>query len=207
MVQAARLAVEPAGGGPVQHLFDQFAKALARPQSRREVLRQVGSLLGLSTLMALGILSPADASNAANCAEVCGNVPPGKARKKCLQHCKACPKKRPGCLTDSEHPNKIVCCGRNLKCCGHECCPTEQECCNNLCCAPGTSCCPTGECANLSNDEANCGACGVTCGVNELCCNGACRNIKTDEMNCGGCGIVCSGFQVCVNGQCTTPMC
>jgi hypothetical protein len=54
----------------------------------------------------------------------------------------------------------------------------------------------------LSEDERNCGACGVTCGMGITCCNGACVNTKTSNQNCGACAKPCTGLNACNNGNC-----
>jgi hypothetical protein len=80
-------------------------------------------------------------------------------------------------------------------------------------------------CANLSDDERNCGACGVQCSTGFACVGGECRyqcdpglvacvngaqiecaNIATDRNNCGGCGIACSYGEACQNNTCV-PKC
>jgi hypothetical protein len=55
---------------------------------------------------------------------------------------------------------------------------------------------------DLSTDEKNCGACGVTCGTGLTCCNKACVNTKSSNSNCGACGKACTGLNACSNGGC-----
>jgi hypothetical protein len=57
-------------------------------------------------------------------------------------------------------------------------------------------------CVDTDVDEANCGACGVTCGTGETCCGGGCIDTDTDLNNCGGCGITCVGDEICDAGLC-----
>jgi hypothetical protein len=70
-------------------------------------------------------------------------------------------------------------------------------------------------CTATSNDNANCGGCGIACGANRRCvgvqcvcalgltlCNGACLNLQTDRTNCGTCGHLCQGQKQCVTGLC-----
>src|SRR5262249_5817211 len=75
-------------------------------------------------------------------------------------------------------------------------------------------------CADLSSDPLNCGGCGVTCSIGELCqenrcqcrpgtslCGNACVSTETDPRHCGGCtgldgGAACAPEQVCELGQC-----
>jgi len=82
-------------------------------------------------------------------------------------------------------------------------------------------------CANTKTDNANCGACGVTCGSGKICQNGACANAcaasdggvetlctpdggpaycastQTDNANCGTCGNVCGLGAKCIGGTCS----
>jgi hypothetical protein len=90
-------------------------------------------------------------------------------------------------------------------------------------CNAGLTACDGG-CADLSADLANCGACGDTCGADQLCLAGACTTGNcecqtgaiscgsqcviplSDPANCGGCasdgGTACGKGQVCEQGQC-----
>lgn len=87
-------------------------------------------------------------------------------------------------------------------------------------CNPGYSSCPGNYniCANLSNDAANCSACGHACPSGWVCasgvcscapgqtvCSGLCVNLSSDRNNCGACGYVCSGRQTCYSGVCQCP--
>ena len=94
-------------------------------------------------------------------------------------------------------------------------------------CAAGESCCFDMYCANLINDDMNCGSCGNSCWFNEAdicsggncicsgsgrrcsgfdsdyCCESAgCRDLDSDEDHCGMCGWWCSGWEECVFGWC-----
>ncbi|MBN9163262.1 MAG: hypothetical protein BGO98_32770 [Myxococcales bacterium 68-20] len=109
-------------------------------------------------------------------------------------------------------------------------CPAGQTFCAFFC--AGAHC--IGECADISSDPLNCGACGVLCGgtaetkLNEcrygvctqVCgkgqadCNGnpadGCEvNVDQDPLNCGACGKVCDAVsgQACVGGQCVVEPC
>jgi hypothetical protein len=70
-------------------------------------------------------------------------------------------------------------------------------------------------CTSTLTDNANCGGCGITCGLGEVCnsglcvcaqelvqCGGFCVNTANDKNNCGNCNIVCALNQSCVNGKC-----
>ncbi|MBW2263448.1 MAG: hypothetical protein JRG91_15895, partial [Deltaproteobacteria bacterium] len=63
-----------------------------------------------------------------------------------------------------------------------------------------------GMCYELSSDDGNCGACGVTCDDGQVCegsvcvlscaegmsdCSGVCRDLSSDTYNCGICGMTC----------------
>lgn len=65
------------------------------------------------------------------------------------------------------------------------------------------------------DDPANCGACGVRCGVDQECsggecrcpagtmaCGGSCIDVLADSNNCGSCGNRCGGVALCENGAC-----
>jgi hypothetical protein len=93
-----------------------------------------------------------------------------------------------------------------------------------LSCVGGTTKCG-GACADIANDPANCGNCGVACSFSNAgafcsssaCALGACNgsflncnknatdgceiDISTDLNNCGGCGNVCGNN--CVGGVCS----
>jgi hypothetical protein len=69
--------------------------------------------------------------------------------------------------------------------------------------------CCNGGCVDTSFDRANCGGCGISCGMGycyygscdcwypERPCNGGCMVLDTDE-NCGICGRACPADQYCM---------
>jgi parallel beta-helix repeat protein len=98
--------------------------------------------------------------------------------------------------------------------------PPASNCTRNLSCKNQICNCM---CTDLNNDNANCGACGVTCPRGQPCsngacsyqvrsledckygltnCNGICVNLKSDPTNCGTCGNSCLTGQPCSNGVC-----
>jgi hypothetical protein len=95
-----------------------------------------------------------------------------------------------------------------------------SACQEELLCPPGQSDCG-GRCVSLSDDEANCGACGATVPAPlELCrqgaaacvqgvatCDGACTDLERDPAHCGSCGNACAEGELCSTageGTCVT---
>jgi hypothetical protein len=87
--------------------------------------------------------------------------------------------------------------------------------CSTMCMSATPTRCPNGSCVDLTNDNANCGACGNVCGggstcMNSVCtcprgqayCNGACIPDQSDPNNCGACGHVCGTGTTCTGGAC-----
>lgn len=96
-------------------------------------------------------------------------------------------------------------------------------------CSGGTVCCD-GVCVNVITDRNNCGTCGNTCAVEQICDNTTCKScespralctvagqqqcvdLKTDSANCGSCGNFCRQEsnplrnQICENGMCRCPV-
>lgn len=44
----------------------------------------------------------------------------------------------------------------------------------------------------------------VACAAGQTNCDGICADLQTDPANCGGCGVQCGVGQICLNGSCTT---
>lgn len=77
-----------------------------------------------------------------------------------------------------------------------------------------------GSCRDLRYDPSNCGGCGVTCAVGEVCaageclpscrapyatCDGQCVDPRSHQDHCGGCGNVCPSG-VCAAGACQSAV-
>ena len=109
--------------------------------------------------------------------------------------------------------------------CDNSCLYQEETCVGTTCKCNGANetRCPT-SCVDLqvgtpySNmNTENCGTCGHSCGVNEICEAGQCKcttcggttciDLKTDLDNCGSCGSRCSMFLGCENGTCHCDLC
>ena len=112
-------------------------------------------------------------------------------------------------------------------------CGAQETCTSGVCtstCISGQTLCPAvgsapAYCADESNDNSNCGACGTTCGAQQTCKNGTCAsscvtgqtlcpaagtapaycaNESNDNSNCGACGTTCGAQQLCTNGTCAS---
>jgi hypothetical protein len=70
--------------------------------------------------------------------------------------------------------------------------------------APGQMACCNHQCADVSQDATNCGACGKQCsGSAGSCCIGRCVDLSTDVDNCTACGNGCqfaNAAASCLNG-------
>ncbi len=96
--------------------------------------------------------------------------------------------------------------------------------CSGEACSCSTQACCTGVCEDTATDVANCGGCGVACGLNgdsctgehcrcagagacdsgATCCAGlGCLALQSDNFNCGACGHACNPGEVCSGGQCS----
>jgi len=65
---------------------------------------------------------------------------------------------------------------------------------------PGTKKACDGQCVEVSDNLENCGGCGQSCAIGQLCCDGAC----TDQVakHCGACGQRCAAGSYCELGEC-----
>lgn len=108
-----------------------------------------------------------------------------------------------GCCPDDDNNLACVPIDDNLHC--GSCSPCVAP---DICCDDVTPAGRTFKCLNVkTNDNDNCGACGVKCSENTQgrnnCCEGLCVDFQTDERNCGSCGKVCPSGQECEAGVCT----
>jgi hypothetical protein len=100
---------------------------------------------------------------------------------------------------------------KDARCSGQACSGTTQACCS-------------GVCEDTATDVANCGGCGVACGMSGDACTGehcrcagaggcesgakccaglGCLDFQSDNFNCGACGHACNPGEVCSGGQCS----
>ncbi len=59
-----------------------------------------------------------------------------------------------------------------------------------------------GVCANLEDNSAHCGACGIACGENEVCDNGTCVAEACAGQDCGCESVTCPQGATCAQGEC-----
>ncbi|HEY3236315.1 MAG TPA: hypothetical protein VGJ84_16480, partial [Polyangiaceae bacterium] len=130
-----------------------------------------------------------------------------------------------GCTTDADCPAGTLC-DTTAASCKPGCTPEHA-------CMPGLDCC-NGQCLDLKDDEANCGACNDACSTQNgtpFCTNGACTitcaqqfadcdanarsngcetKITDNPQACGDCVTVCSvlnGTGTCLGRQCAIQSC
>jgi hypothetical protein len=115
------------------------------------------------------------------------------------------------CPTPGLTPQNCGC----AECDVHEVCTSTND--GRYCqeCEPHQSVCGN-ECLDLANDRYNCGACGTTCGDDQICgagtcadcpggqtrCFNGCRDLQNDRLNCGGCVHICGPDEICQEGNC-----
>lgn len=83
---------------------------------------------------------------------------------------------------------------------------------------PGDNQFCNGACTNVKGDSRNCGKCGATCAMGEVCqkgacgpacsggtsrCGNGCADVQNDPQNCGDCNKKCASVESCVMGKCT----
>ncbi len=171
-----------------------------------------------------------DSTHCGSCARACTSGPnavPVCTASACVQtciagyiHCSSNP--ADGCEIDDRTD------ARNCGGCGRLCAPANGTgacvagACGVTMCNPGFADCnhnPADGCeVNIETSGANCGSCGNTCGVGQVCsmgvcgsvcmagqslCGTSCANLQTDAANCGACGHACPAGNVCVAGACT----
>ena len=155
-------------------LFDDIARIIASPVSRRQAVRLVSGAIGGAVLTSLGLARPFQAGAAAAVTCPTGSSPCTNGTKSacCVNDAQKCCKAGP----DHSHPCVGAVCPSGLAkdaaiaggvgggtaatvaalasskgCpsgqskCGSTCCPNSQTCCGGKnCCTPGTICCPGG---------------------------------------------------------------
>ncbi|HEX4337316.1 MAG TPA: hypothetical protein VH062_15475 [Polyangiaceae bacterium] len=138
----------------------------------------------------------------------------------------------PTCPEDQRRCFKMTCCTLCEDCVGDGVCQRNDSLlCDGRCCPAGQTCvkdgatpdgacrdcplgevtCPSGPGLCFTEDENNCGACGVKCAAGEKCCDSRCVDTSTDDDDCGGCGSAattqsaefrCTGGEACIDGKC-----
>jgi len=132
-------------------LFDDMARIIASPISRREVFRLVSGALGGAVIAALGLGRTSQGWGAP------AGGPQATAAAACRPPLARCP--------SSGSPS--TCCDSTIqKCCtdkGAYCCPKGSTCCHGRCCesGEGESCCGTA-------------AHPICCDRDDVCCGGKC---------------------------------
>lgn len=210
--------------------FDELTKQLARPVSRRQILKvllatAVGGLVAQSGRGRAFAAGGGNSDCAHFCTALCGC-------EECACH-DICVSNAAHCMNNPGACATSVCntCGNNgvtpFNICGaagaiaSSCaCPTTgggvcvnsltdvNNCgtCGNTCASGKTPACCGGACTDLTSDINNCGTCGTTCttGTTPACCGGTCTDLAADNNNCGACGKVCGTGTTCVNGTCAS---
>jgi hypothetical protein len=207
--------------------FDALTRMLAKPVSRRQVLKAVvatamGGLLGGSHITEVGAKSsrqlPCSRLPESTCCSYCQALFPTNpvAALECYVvyvgsrgrrgPCTCLKGNGTACVTNPAWYNAYTCCNSTQTCIQRICCSAHCTSCTSAThctgCAPGYTVC-SGTCRNLSTDTNNCSHCGTTCtGTTPACCSGMCKDLDSDVTNCGQCGHVCNSGETCVNGAC-----
>jgi hypothetical protein len=128
--------------------FDSAARAIATGTSRRAVLRGlIAGIAGVLTAKAL----PASAAA----------IPLGDYCNFDVE-----------CVSHGICQGGICRCASGFKPCGTQCIPSTQTC---LVCGAGGPIKPcSGGCTDTRSDRNNCGYCGNTCGIKQICSNSHC---------------------------------
>lgn len=175
-----------------------------------------------------------DPEHCGSCDRVCGGDTPLCHNGACVPICEAqCGDACPDFQTDPSHCGGCgIACTAGRRCDGGTCvsdelCPgqvlCDGECRDAPCeCDNGEAVCQIApeafECADLSQDDHNCGDCGIACGPEQECvdglcvaecgegltaCGDACVDLHRDPAHCGRCDNPCGEGQICVNEECT----
>lgn len=167
--------------------FDALARSLASASNRRQVLK---GLLGLGGVTAAGAIAPG--ADAARRPAPTPKPPSCPGQQTWQNGACTCPPNTTGCGPD--------CCPAGAQCCdnaccyglcyGEElCCPSSQEWCDvtGECCPPGAICCP-----------------GVGCRAPEDCCLPSCDGSTCGSDGCDG-TCSCAGDRICSRESCVCP--
>lgn len=187
--------------------FDQFARSLGQPSSRRTAL---GGLTGILLTFA-------------------GEALPGSAKRRRHKHHKrrgstsAC---IPGwtqcgllCTDMKLDPMNCGRCGNVCTAPAHASAPACRKGNCTFSCDAGFGDCngdPSDGCETTLGSGAHCSACADTCVSTQTCqdrvctcpgaapdlCGGQCTNVQADPNNCGRCGHACNPTQICSGGSC-----
>lgn len=113
-------------------LFDDLARIIASPVSRRDAFRLVSTAVGGTLLVSLGLASPPLARSAGSCSGSQFCCDPSSCKVCCNAGCVCC-----------GNGNNARCCSPGSTCCGTgsnvTCCPSGCTCCGGVCCTGSTS--------------------------------------------------------------------
>ena len=144
----------------------------------------------------------------------------------------ACPSPLASCVGRCVDPSadRANCGGCGIACAAGQVCQTGA--CVPDCARTERLCAGGGDggaglrCVATQTDRANCGACGMACGTDQVCSNGACTfmctgtstectgasgdagslrycaDLQSDRANCGACGAACQEGFGCFEGRC-----